>query len=107
VLNIELQFEDSSIEVNSEAIPMLDSLATMLIQRRDLALEILNEGGKQANSQDAARLLQLRTQAIRDLLIRRGVPPSRIQSYAGKAATANPSFQFSDPGKTTFVFTKL
>ncbi|MBI2793583.1 MAG: VWA domain-containing protein [Ignavibacteria bacterium] len=107
VLNIELQFDDSSVEVNSEAIPMLDSLATLLIQRRDLALEILNEGGKQATSQDASRLLQLRTQAIRELLIRRGVPPSRIQSYAGKAATANPSFRFSDPGKTTFVFTKL
>lgn len=107
VLNIELQFADSSVEVSPEAIPMLDSLATLLIQRRDIALEILNQGGMEATNLNAARLLQLRTQAIRDLLIRRGVPPSRIQSYAGKAATANPSYKFSDPGKTTFVFTKL
>lgn len=107
VLNIELPFADSSIEVNTEAIPMLDSLATLLVQRRDITLEILNEGGMQDTNLSASRLLQLRTQAIRDLLIRRGVPPSRIQSYAGKAATANPSYRFSDPGKTTFVFTKL
>ena len=107
VLNVDLKFVENSVDIEPDNIPMLDSLATLLIQRRDLALEILNEGNLKNADQDAITKLQLKTQAIRELLIRRGVPPSRIQSYAGKAAMANPSYRFSEAGKTTFVFTKM
>jgi len=106
ILSIDLTFADQSHEVNPADVPLLDSIATVLIQKSDLALEILNSPESVQGEHDQ-QFLQRRAQAIRDLLIRRGVPPARVQSYAGKAASANQALRYADPKKTTFVFTKL
>jgi len=106
VMSIDLTFADQNHEVNPADVPLLDSIATLMIQKSDLALEILNNPeavGTAANSE----FLQRRASAIRDLLIRRGVPPARIQSYAGKAASSTNAVKFADPTKTTFVLTRL
>lgn len=106
ILSVDLTFADQSHEVNPADVPLLDSIATVLIQKGDLALEILNSPESVQGNHDQV-FLQRRAQAIRDLLIRRGVPPARVQSYAGKAASANQALRYADPKKTTFVFTKL
>jgi len=106
ILNVDLTFNEG-VEIDPNNVPMLDSLATLLIQRRDLIVEILANGGDRINDPEGAITVQKQARAVRDLLIRRGVPPGRIQSYAGKAAAGNPSYRFADPNKTTFVFTKL
>ncbi len=103
IVNLDLKFMDQSHIISPSDVPVLDSIATILIQRKDLALEILN------NTENGENLGQLhrRSNAVRDMLIRRGVPPSRIQSYSGKTSAANPVFRYADPKKTTFVFSKL
>ena len=106
ILSIDLTFADQNHDVNPADVPLLDSIATVLIQKNDLALEILNHPESVGGGHDA-EFLQRRATALRELLIRRGVPPSRVQSYASKAASSNMALRYADPKKTTFVFTKL
>lgn len=111
IVSVDLTFADESHEVAPVDVPLLDSIATLLIQKGNLSLEILNHKesfGQVANVSNA--FMQKRAAAVRDLLIRRGVPPSRIQSYAGDAASsasANSALRYADTKKTTFVFTRL
>ncbi len=107
ILSVQLTFADQSHEVSPADVQLLDSIATLLIHKSYLGLEILNNPESVGNGNVDPEFLLLRAQAIRDLLIRRGVPPARIQSYAGKAASANPALRYADPKRTTFVFTKL
>ncbi len=103
VMDIDLAFADQSHSVSPADVPLLDSIATVLIQRKDLALEILNNSHAELDQTEMHR----RANAVRDLLIRRGVPPSRVQSYSGKTSAANPTFRPATNRTTTFVFTKL
>lgn len=103
VMNVELVFADQTHNVSPADVPLLDSIATVLIQRKDIALEILNNTDASIDENQAHR----RANAVRDLLIRRGVPPSRVQSYSGRTAAADPIIRRTDTRKTTFVFTRL
>lgn len=107
IMNVDLAFVEQSHDVNPEDVPLLDSIATVMIQKGDLALEILNSSNGSNGSEENSAFMHRRAQAVRDLLIRRGVPPSRIQSYAGKSASASPVIKYADPKRTTFVFTKM
>lgn len=107
ILNIELAFEQQTTELQSDDISLLDSIATVMIQKSDIVLEILSSSTSTPSQNDSENFMHRRAQAVRDLLIRRGVPSSRIQSYAGKSASASPGMKFADPNKTTFVFTKM
>jgi outer membrane protein OmpA-like peptidoglycan-associated protein/Mg-chelatase subunit ChlD len=107
ILSIDLHFARESHDVDPSDVALLDSLATLLIQRQDLGLEILNSSESVAEGDASQEFLQRRAQALRDLLIRRGVPPSRVQSYAGQAASSNTALRYADPKKTTFVITRL
>lgn len=105
VLNVDLDYDDESSDVDVSDVPMLDSVATMLIQRSDLALEIASGTDVTGASAEQVKSAQKRAQVVRDLLIRRGVPPARVQGYAGRSQAA-PNHR--PPGqKTTFVITKL
>ena len=107
-MSVDLTFADNTHEVNPADVPLLDSIATVLIQKSNLALEILNHKESFAHGTDIDdNFMHRRAAAIRDLLIRRGVPPARIQSYAGEAASANTALRYADTKKTTFVFTML
>ena len=103
VMNIDLVFADQTHSVSPADVPLLDSIATVLIQRKDIAVEILNNSDGSADDNQDHR----RANAVRDLLIRRGVPPSRVQSYSGKTSAVDPIIRRVDPKKTTFVFTRL
>lgn len=107
IMNVDLAFVDQSHDVNPDDVSLLDSIATVMIQKGDLALEILNASNGGNGTEENSAFMHRRAQAVRDLLIRRGVPPSRIQSYAGKSASASPVIRYADPKKTTFVFTKM
>jgi len=106
VLSVGMNFAAEDFTVSSIDEPMIDSIATMLIQHADIGVEILNSSEQSQTSADGANLALRRAQAIRDLLIRRGVPPSRVQSYSGKGSP-NMKTVVSDQRRTTFVFTKL
>jgi outer membrane protein OmpA-like peptidoglycan-associated protein len=103
VMNVDLSFAEQTNSVSPADVPLFDSIATVLIQRKDLALKILNHSTEGSDQNEQHR----RANAVRDLLIRRGVPPARVQSYSGKTSAVNPVVRQSDPNRTTFVFTKL
>jgi Mg-chelatase subunit ChlD/outer membrane protein OmpA-like peptidoglycan-associated protein len=107
IMNVDLAFMDQSHDVSPDDVPLLDSIATVMIQKGDLALEILNSNTAGHENDENSAFMHRRAQAVRDLLIRRGVPAARIQSYAGKSASASPVVRYADPKKTTFVFTKM
>ncbi|NQW30016.1 MAG: hypothetical protein HQ472_05835 [Ignavibacteria bacterium] len=107
VMNVGLNFLTEEFDISAADVPLLDSVATMLIQRGDVALEIMsNVESTSEMANDASNLAQRRAQSVRDMSIRRGVPPSRVQSYAGKGSPTIPLPKI-DQKKTTFVFTKL
>ncbi len=107
VINVDLSFSDDSFTVSGEDAPLIDSVATLLIQRGDIALEILNNSSETINTPEGpASLAQRRAQTVRDILIRRGVQASRIQSYSGKGAPSSAA-KVLDQRKTTFIFTKM
>lgn len=107
VMNVGLSFSNENADVSALDVPLLDSVATMLIQRSDIALEITANSELMGEVPDEnSNVAQKRAQSVRDMLIRRGVPPSRVQSYAGKGAPTIPLPKI-DQKKTTFVFTKL
>jgi len=108
VVNVDLNFADAN-NVSPADVPLLDSVATVLIQRNDLSLEILGSADA-ANSAEDNATAHRRAQAIRDVLVRRGVHPSRVQGFGNtKTQPANtvPAQVGSGQRKTTFVFTKM
>lgn len=98
-----LEYLETS-DLHPQDVGKLDALATLLIQRNDLSVEILNSGARNED-QDAMR----RTQALRELLVRRGVDPSRVQGFGRgrEGRRDNGALVHDAHGKTTFVFTKL
>ncbi len=102
-VGVDLAYLETS-DLHPSEISKLDALATLMIQRSDLALEILN-----GNDEDDAGASMRRTQAIRELLVRRGVDSRRVQGYGqGRSAESgvNPS-KLSSSSATTFIFKKM
>jgi len=104
-MNVDLKFEGEASDISAADILMLDSIATVLVQRADLALEIVPASDGASVAPEAVVIAQRRATAVRDLLIRRGVHPSRVQGYASRP-TSTPLPRGTSP-KTTFVFTKM
>lgn len=102
-LGINLSYLETS-DLHPSEIEKLDALATLMIQRNDLTVEILNEG-----SQSDATVGMRRTQAVRELLVRRGVDPRRVQGYGqGREARQNSHHSPTQSGnQTTFIFKKM
>jgi Mg-chelatase subunit ChlD len=108
VMNADLTFHPESGEVSTDDLVLLDSLATVLVQRSDLGLDIVAASGSSANSHIEVEMSQKKVRSIREFLIRRGINPARIQAYANRAASSNPMLQrVASPTKTTLVMTKL
>jgi len=101
VINMDVQYLND-IEISPADVAALDSIATVLIQRRDLALEISNYSENNANSPDDQSLSTRRSQAIRDLLVRRGVPSARVHSMGSTRQISTASTK-----KTTLILSKL
>ncbi|MBL0320905.1 MAG: VWA domain-containing protein [Ignavibacteria bacterium] len=108
VMNVDLSFDPENGDVAPNDMLLLDSVATVLVQRSDVGLDIVSATAANTGSHEEIEISQKRVRSIRDILIRRGINPARIQSYANKAASSNPMLQrVASPTKTTFVFTKL
>ncbi|MDZ4744747.1 MAG: VWA domain-containing protein [bacterium] len=104
-LNVDLKFEGEASNISAADLLMLDSIATVLVQRADLALEIVPGQSDASVVPEDVVIAQRRATAVRDLLIRRGVHPSRVQGFSSRpSSTEQP--RGSSP-KTTFVFTKM
>jgi Mg-chelatase subunit ChlD/outer membrane protein OmpA-like peptidoglycan-associated protein len=101
VINMDVQYLND-VDISPADVAALDSIATVLIQRRDLALEISNFGENNTNDPDAVTLATRRTQAIRELLIRRGVPSARLHGMGNTRKLNNTSSK-----KTTLILSKL
>lgn len=104
-LNVDLKFEGEASDISAADLLMLDSIATVLVQRADLALEIVPGTSDAAGAPEDVVIAQRRATAVRDLLIRRGVHPSRVQGFASRPSSV-PQPRGTSP-KTTFVFTKM
>ncbi|CAN5434055.1 hypothetical protein BH10BAC6_BH10BAC6_08260 [soil metagenome] len=100
VLNMDVQYLND-VDISPADVAALDSIATVLIQRRDLALEIGNFGENNSNA-DEITLATRRTQAVRDLLLRRGVPSARVHSMGNTRKMFTSSTK-----KTTLILSKL
>ncbi|MCX6139615.1 MAG: VWA domain-containing protein [Candidatus Kapabacteria bacterium] len=108
VMNINISFDAENGEVNPSDMGLLDSMATVMVQRNDVGLDIVSASSARSSSHEEIEMSQKRVRSIRDILIRRGINPSRIQSYANRSASSNPLLQrVASETKTTFVFTKL
>lgn len=104
-LNVDLRFEGEASNISAADILMLDSIATVLVQRADLALEIVPGNDDASVAPQDVVIAQRRATAVRDLLIRRGVHPSRVQGFSSRPSST-PQPRGTNP-KTTFVFTKM
>jgi len=108
VMNVGLTFDANNGEVEPDYLALLDSVATVMVQRSDIALDIVSSTESQVGTQDDNDRAQRQVRSVRELLIRRGISPVRIQGYANRTATTNPILQrVASNSKTTFVFTKL
>ncbi len=108
VMNIDLKFDAESGDLSSDDLPTLDSIATVLVQRSDVGLDIVAASGRDASSHEEIESSQRKVRSIRDFLIRRGINPARVQAYANRAASSNPMLQrVASNTKTTLVLTKL
>lgn len=100
VVDVAINFENNGI--SAADVPLLDSVATVMIQRRDMSMEILQNV---SSNTEEAQAGHRRAQAIRNELIRRGVQPHRVMSYAGSSTPATNAQQLASK-KTTFVFSR-
>lgn len=108
VMNVDLTFDTDNGDVLANSLTLLDSVATVMVQRVDLGLDIVSSSSAAVATQQEIEMAQRRVRSVRDVLIRRGINPARIQSYANRAATTNPMLQrVASATKITFVFTKL
>lgn len=101
VINMDVKYLND-VDISPADVAALDSVATVLIQRRDLALEIGNFAESNGNNSDEMTLATRRTQAIRDLLLRRGVPSARVHGMGNTRKMSNTSTK-----KTTLILSKL
>lgn len=101
ILNMDVQYMNEA-DISPADVAALDSVATVLIQRRDLALEITQAADASTSNQDDVELAMRRTQAIRDLLVKRGVPSARVHSTGSSRQIVNPSAK-----RTTLILSKL
>ncbi len=74
----EIQFETGKATIKRQSFPMLDELAQLMLKYNEAKIQVEghtdNVGNKQANKQ----LSQRRANAIKNYLVKKGVPPSRI-----------------------------
>ncbi|GMV52302.1 MAG: VWA domain-containing protein [Chlorobi bacterium] len=107
VMTADINFQELTNAVDDNNIPLLDSIATVLVQRKDLALEIQYTSTSNNGEKDP----HMRANAVRDVLIRRGVPPARVQSYGRKLSITrsndDASGSQSRVNATKFILTKL
>jgi Mg-chelatase subunit ChlD len=75
----ELGFKPNTFDLRTEDAPTLDSLATLLIQRSDLTAEIIIPTWPSDTPEQIADARRASTR-VRELLIKRGVNPSRVES---------------------------
>jgi len=101
VINMDVKYLND-VDISPADVAALDSIATVLIQRRDLALEIGNFGEDNINNTDEMLLATRRTQAIRNLLVRRGVPSARVHGMGNTRKMSATSTK-----KTTLILSKL
>lgn len=105
-VNVDLKFEGEASSISAADLLTLDSIATVLVQRADLALEIVpGHFGNAPTTPDGVVIAQRRASAVRDLLIRRGVHPSRVQGFSSRPSSVPQPLGTSS--KTSFVFTKM
>lgn len=108
VMNVTLSFDPENGEVNPSDMALLDSIATVMVQRNDVGLDVVSASSARGSSHEEVEMSQKRVRSIREILIRRGINPSRIQGYANRSASSNPLLQrVASETLTTFVFTKL
>jgi Mg-chelatase subunit ChlD len=78
VMRMDVDFENGMTIAAKDA-ASLDSVATLMIQREDIEVEISDLSGDHRSNNDNEMAL-LRTEAVRELLIKRGVPTARVRS---------------------------
>lgn len=105
-LSVDLKFEGEASEISAVDLLLLDSIATVLVQRADLALEIVPGSDGPSVAPKDVIIAQGRATAIRDFLVRRGVHPSRVRGYSSRPPSLAPDLR-GRSSKATFVFTKM
>lgn len=91
-----------SADLHPSDLGIIDSVATMMIQRSDLAIDILAptvNGGSDSSA-------QRRLQRVKELLVRRGVHPSRVQERLRADLSQKHVAYNADRHPTTMVFTR-
>lgn len=106
VLHVDLTYLGSG-EVHPADVAILDSVATLLIQRNDLSLEILGQRGDPSHTIEQSKDITRQVEAVRELLIRRGVQPHRVIGSGSDDAMRFGKNALKNDGKTTFVLTKM
>lgn len=86
VVKMNVNFDDRAM-ISPRDVSALDSIATVLIQRADIDVEISNDLHGSSTNSDSAEMALLRTDAIREFLIKRGVAPSRVRSLGDSRLT--------------------
>lgn len=79
LLATDLGFMPNAVDLRAEDQPTMDSLATLLIQRSDLTAEIIIPTWPADTPEQIADARRASTR-VRELLIKRGVNPSRVES---------------------------
>lgn len=105
VLNVDLNFLGTG-DIHPADMPLIDSVATLLIQRNDITLELLARSDAQPSTTVDPELEVRRLDAIREQLIRRGVSPTRVVR-AGGYGTRFGMQQQQPQHRTTFVLSKM
>ncbi|CAN5544711.1 hypothetical protein BH10BAC6_BH10BAC6_15710 [soil metagenome] len=90
VMGMNVDFEnETTIAANDVA--SLDSVATLMIQREDIEVEISNVSRPQGATGDGAEMALLHTEAVRELLVKRGVPTARVRSLGNSSTLTMPA----------------
>ena len=84
--NGRIDFERGSDRLEPQAAPLLDTIAALLSSAPELAVEV--EGHTDSHGDAAAnrRLSQLRAQAVKAYLSRKGIDPARIHTLGSGSA---------------------
>jgi outer membrane protein OmpA-like peptidoglycan-associated protein len=100
VVSVDLAFDNNGISAADAS--FIDSVATLLVQQRDVSMEILHNAESGIATEKNTGIS--RAQAIRKELIKRGVQPNRVMSYA--SASPMLSQRQNASRGTTFVFSR-
>lgn len=93
-----IQFEVSSSKLLKSALPILDRAAKALLRYPDLAVEIAGHASSEGDDEKNMLLSQDRTEAVRELLIKKGVDPDRLTAR-GYGETQPVASNDSDAGR--------